>query len=79
MTTDAMSDVCDQLDGLTADQKAAINDWLTNDEASSDEEFVDHLVDSLGLTRAQADLVVSYRPRAMSEVDFELFPGFHAF
>lgn len=68
-----------QLQSLDARQKQAINDLLSNDEASTDDELAEHLISSLDLTREQADLVVGYRDQALSDMSFELFPGHHPF
>lgn len=65
------------LEGLTADQKRFINDQLSNNQESSDEEFAEHLIEELSLTQEQVDLIVGCRARAMTDMGFELFPGFY--
>lgn len=76
MTIDAQTAAA-QLAGLTPDQKRAINDQLSNNEDSDDDEFVAWQETQNRLTPEQARLVVGFRDQAMRDMSFELFPGFH--
>lgn len=76
MTIDTQSALA-HLEGLTPDQKRAINDQLSNNDSSDDEEFVAWQVNQNGLTPEQARLVAGYRQQAMLDMSFELFPGFY--
>lgn len=62
---------------LTADQKRAVNDQLSNNEVADDDELAEHLEKVVGLTAEQARAVVGYRGQAFADFTFELFPGFH--
>lgn len=54
--------------------KVQLNDSLCNDDVSDDDELRAHWITELGLTEAQADAALTYRPRCLAEVFFQVFP-----
>lgn len=59
---------------LTAAQKAAVSDQLSNNESSHDAELVEWFIENVGLTQEQADAAIGFREQFFRDPLFELFP-----
>lgn len=53
---------------LTPETMANVDDQLSNNEVSGNEEMRDFFIDELGLTAEQADAAVALRPRYMGQI-----------
>jgi hypothetical protein len=60
---------------LTPEQKSAVSDALSNNEASDDEELEQWFIDQVGVTPAQAKALIEMRPRFQMDPLYELFPA----
>ena len=61
------------LEALSNDKREMVNDTLCNDDVSSDEEMVDYWREN-GLTQEEAEAAIAYRPEALRDPFFQLFP-----
>ena len=65
------------LQTLSLPQKDAIDDFLSNDDNSSDEELSTHLMRECQLTQEQANACIAMRPRFFMDPMYQLFPSSH--